>query len=102
MKRVSFSVLVGLLVIAVALREHAAPGQPPSRKSAGTKKGAKGATAGTAATQAFPTPAEIDAQLAQQMLATADKNGDKKLSRAELMALADAWFAKLDPEKLGK
>jgi type 1 glutamine amidotransferase len=36
------------------------------------------------------------------MLATGDKNGDKKLSQAELSALADAWFDKLDTEKAGK
>jgi type 1 glutamine amidotransferase len=42
------------------------------------------------------------AQLASQMLADGDKNGDKKLSRAEFSALADAWFDKLDPDKSGK
>ena len=42
------------------------------------------------------------AQLAAQMLAAGDKNGDKKLSRDELNALADAWFDKIDTEKAGK
>jgi len=40
--------------------------------------------------------------LAAQMLAAGDKNGDQKLSRDELSALADAWFDKLDTEKAGK
>ena len=42
------------------------------------------------------------AQFASQMLAAGDKNGDRKLSRDELSALADAWFDKLDTEKAGK
>jgi len=41
-------------------------------------------------------------QLAAQMMAAGDKNGDKKLSRYELSALADAWFDKLDTERAGK
>jgi type 1 glutamine amidotransferase len=40
--------------------------------------------------------------LASQMLAAGDKNGDQKLSRDELNALADLWFDKLDTEKAGK
>ncbi|HYW48536.1 MAG TPA: ThuA domain-containing protein [Bryobacteraceae bacterium] len=40
--------------------------------------------------------------LAAQMLAAGDKNGDQKLSRDELNALADAWFDKLDTEKAGR
>jgi type 1 glutamine amidotransferase len=40
--------------------------------------------------------------LASQMVASGDKNGDRKLSRDELSALADAWFDKLDTEKAGK
>ena len=42
------------------------------------------------------------ATLAAQMLTAGDKNGDQKLSRDELSALADAWFDKLDTEKTGK
>jgi type 1 glutamine amidotransferase len=42
------------------------------------------------------------AMLASQMLAAGDKNGDRKLGRDELNALADAWFDKLDTEKAGK
>jgi type 1 glutamine amidotransferase len=36
------------------------------------------------------------------MLAAGDKNGDQKLSRDELSALADTWFDKLDTDKAGK
>jgi type 1 glutamine amidotransferase len=42
------------------------------------------------------------AQLASQMLASGDKNGDRMLSRDELSALAAVWFDKLDTEKAGK
>ena len=41
-------------------------------------------------------------QLAAQMVAAGDKNNDQKLNRDELNALADTWFAKLDPDKAGK
>lgn len=40
--------------------------------------------------------------LAQQILSQADKNGDQKISKDELTALADTWFDKLDPDKTGK
>ena len=40
--------------------------------------------------------------IAPQMLSQGDKNGDQKLSKTELTALADAWFDKLDSEKAGK
>jgi hypothetical protein len=36
------------------------------------------------------------------MFAQADANKDQKLARAEFIALADAWFDRLDPEKTGK
>ena len=42
------------------------------------------------------------AQLATQMMMAGDKNGDKKLSRDELTALADTWFDKLDTAGAGK
>ena len=42
------------------------------------------------------------ATLASQMLAAGDTNGDRKLSRDELSALADVWFDKLDTDKAGK
>jgi hypothetical protein len=42
------------------------------------------------------------AALAAPMIAQGDTNADQRLSRAELNALADAWFDKLDPEKTGR
>lgn len=42
------------------------------------------------------------AGLAAPMIAQGDTNADQRLSRAELNALADAWFDKLDPEKTGR
>jgi type 1 glutamine amidotransferase len=42
------------------------------------------------------------APLATQMIAEGDKDGDKKLTRAEVAALADVWFDKLDPQKSGR
>ncbi len=43
-----------------------------------------------------------DMMLAPQMLSQGDRNGDQKLSKEEFMALGDAWFDKLDPDKSGK
>ncbi len=40
--------------------------------------------------------------LGNQMLFQGDKDGDKKLTKDEFTALAENWFAKLDPEKTGK
>ena len=40
--------------------------------------------------------------VASQMLSQADKNGDQKLTKEEFVALADAWFDKLDSDKAGK
>ena len=40
--------------------------------------------------------------LARALLAQGDRNGDRQLSREELRALADAWYDKLDPEKVGR
>jgi type 1 glutamine amidotransferase/Ca2+-binding EF-hand superfamily protein len=41
-------------------------------------------------------------QLAALLVTQGDQNGDKKLTRAELDALADSWFDKLDTDKTGK
>jgi len=41
-------------------------------------------------------------QLAALIVAQGDKNSDRNLSKAELSALADVWFDKLDPEKAGR
>ena len=40
--------------------------------------------------------------LASQMIAAGDKDGDQKLSREEIGALAGNWFDKLDTAKAGK
>jgi hypothetical protein len=40
--------------------------------------------------------------LAPQMMVQADTNRDQKVAKDELVALADAWFDKLDPDKGGK
>ena len=40
--------------------------------------------------------------LAPQMISQADKDGDKKVTRAEFTALADVWYDKLDSGKAGK
>jgi len=40
--------------------------------------------------------------LANEILTQADTNKDQKVSREELTALADSWFAKLDTDKTGK
>lgn len=41
-------------------------------------------------------------ELAAQIVAQGDANGDKKISRQELATLADTWFDKLDTDKSGK
>jgi type 1 glutamine amidotransferase len=40
--------------------------------------------------------------LAKALLAQGDKDGDGRLAREELHALADAWYDKVDPEKTGR
>jgi type 1 glutamine amidotransferase len=42
------------------------------------------------------------ATLAKELLAQGDRNGDGRLSREELRALADTWYEKVDPEKTGR
>ena len=39
--------------------------------------------------------------LAPVMFSQGDTNGDQKLSRAEMATLADTWFDKIDPQKIG-
>ena len=55
------------------------------------------------AKQAASTPRTDAAHvLAAQFIAQGDSNGDKKISRQELAALADSWYDKLDTDKSGK
>jgi type 1 glutamine amidotransferase len=44
----------------------------------------------------------VGGTLAPQIVTQGDTNHDQKISRAEMAALADAWFDKLDPDKTGK
>ena len=57
---------------------------------------------GAAAPAGFGGGRGAGATLAGQMIAAGDRNADKKLDRAELDALADTWYEKLDTEKAGK
>jgi type 1 glutamine amidotransferase len=56
----------------------------------------------SAAANRAPGPSAAANMLAIQLLAQADKNNDQKVSRPELVALADTWFDKLDADKSGK
>ena len=56
----------------------------------------------SAAANRGPGPSAAANTLAIQLLAQADKNNDQKVSRPELVALADTWFDKLDADKSGK
>jgi type 1 glutamine amidotransferase len=47
-------------------------------------------------------PPPAGASLAAQIVAQGDKNADSKISAAEMAALADTWFDKMDAEKTGK
>jgi type 1 glutamine amidotransferase len=42
------------------------------------------------------------ATLSKELLAQGDRNGDRRLAREELRALADAWYDKVDPQKAGR
>jgi type 1 glutamine amidotransferase len=78
-----------------------APGDAPA--------GQPGQPAGAAQTAAGPPPGRgggrgggPTGQLAGQLVSQGDKNGDQRLTLAEVSALADAWFDKLDAEKAGR
>jgi type 1 glutamine amidotransferase len=58
---------------------------PPAGGGRGTGRGRGGAAGG----------------LATQMITQGDKNADQKLTRAEMSALADAWFDRIDTAKAG-
>ena len=49
-----------------------------------------------------PSGVPVGGMLAPIIMAAADKNDDKKLTAEELNGLADAWFAKMDPNNTGK
>jgi type 1 glutamine amidotransferase len=60
------------------------------------------APSSTSAAPAFGGGRGAGVMLAGQMIAAGDKNGDKKLDRAEFDGLADGWYDKIDTEKAGK
>jgi len=80
--------LAGIHAAADSYHEQSRAGRSGAATSGAGGRGGRGGGAG--------------ALLAAQMLAAGDKNGDQKLSRDELIALADVWFDKLDTEKAGK
>jgi type 1 glutamine amidotransferase len=57
---------------------------------------------GAAAAPAFTGGRGPGALLAGQIVRAADKNHDQKVSSAEISALADEWFAKIDTANAGK
>lgn len=76
----------------LALLAHAQAPQAPAGGRGGG--GGRGAGGGAAATP--------EATLAGQLLAQGDSDGDQRLTVAELGAVADTWFDRLDPEKTGR
>src|SRR2546426_437333 len=83
-----------LLVIAAAQIDDETA-MPPKRGPGG--RGGPGGPGGPGGRGGFG----VGMMLAPQMLSKADKDGDKKLTKNEFTALADAWFDKLDSEKAG-
>jgi Ca2+-binding EF-hand superfamily protein len=78
-----------LLVVAVAQIDEETAMPPKRRPGGGRGPGGRGGFG----------PGMM---LSRQMLVQGDKNGDQKLSKSEMTALADTWFDKLDPDKTGK
>src|SRR5262245_23559205 len=81
------------LIASFLLLGNHVSGQGQPGKGAGQSKGRS---------SQMPTPADMTAALAKQILVAGVKNGDGKLSKDQFMALADAWFDILDPDKQGK
>lgn len=63
---------------------------PQARSNDGAARGASGVAIGLGGNMSTP------------MIAQGDRNADQKLSKDELSALADEWFARLDSENAGK
>jgi glucose/arabinose dehydrogenase len=95
MKLFFLPIFAAALVVSFQLLGDPASGQPPQGK--GSPQGKGGQKGGQ-----MPSPADMTAALAKQMLSAGDKNGDKKLSKDEFTALADVWFDILDADKQGK
>ncbi len=64
--------------------------------------GGRGATAAAPAAGGAGRGFGAGPTIAAAIMTAGDSNGDKKLTRAELTALADSWFDKLDAGKTGK
>jgi len=65
-------------------------------------RGGRGGDAGAGGRAGVGGFGGIGNNVAPQMFAQADKDKDSKLTKAELTAVADLWFPKLDPAKTGK
>ncbi len=65
-------------------------------------KGLAGIHAAADSYHQAPSGIPVGGMLAPTIMAAADKNDDKKLTAEELNGLADAWFAKMDPNNTGK
>jgi putative heme-binding domain-containing protein len=90
-----------VLIVGIAFLGDALQGQPPSGKTPAANRQGKARPPRGENGSGFPTSDGLEALLAKQMLADADKNGDKKLSQEEFTALAGVWFDKLDADKRG-
>jgi putative heme-binding domain-containing protein len=98
MSVMAVGLIAGIAAMGIVIHKRAQPVQTPPEEGEPSGEGRSPQERGSG----MPSPADLDAVLAKQMLASGDKSGDKKLSRQELTALADAWFDKLDPDRLGK
>jgi putative heme-binding domain-containing protein len=103
MKRLATCLLVTALIVGLAALGKAVPGQSqPDKEPRGKNNQPAAGQPKERGSGRMPGPADATAALAKVMIADGDKNGDRKLSREEFTALADAWFDKIDPNKLGK
>lgn len=82
-------------VLALAVGELPAQAPDGGGAAGGGGGGARGGRGGGAA-------ASPDAALAGQLLSQGDKDGDQRLTSAELGTVLGAWFDRLDPEKTGR
>lgn len=81
---------------------HAASDSYHRNRAAGEATGRGGGAPGGAGRGAAGGVSVAMRRLAGEMIAQGDTNRDQKLTRAEMSALADAWFARLDAPKAGR
>ena len=91
MIRIGVVLVVSTLFANTTSNVVAQEGQRPNRAAAGNARPAAG-----------PQRLDGGTTLATLMLANGDKNEDKKLSKDEFAAVAEAWFDTLDPAKSGR